>query len=180
MGEHALEHFRIGKIGQVIPQSECPASGVMEIMPVEQQMGKRCFNTILLGKATRMDVAQTQRFLKADPAGCEKNGGFFFPLILITPTCRWTTELVTERQALEPVLLLVLPYWNRGVCSTHNWISIIFLTFGGSILPASMCPCCRHCHKCSSLAEALLVLARNSRLSFPFCKPLKKHFLAGW
>lgn len=77
LGEHALEHFRIGRSGQVIPQGECPANGVVETTLLEQQMGKSCFNAVLLGQATRMDVAWTQWFLKADPAGWEKNEAFF-------------------------------------------------------------------------------------------------------
>lgn len=46
---------------------------------------------------------------------------------------------MTECQALEPALLLVLTYWNQGVCSTHNRMSINFLPFDGSISPASTC-----------------------------------------
>lgn len=70
----------VGRLARQSPAVDVLVKGWWRPMLLEQQTGKRCFNTTLLGKATRMDAAWAQQFSKPGPANCEKGGIFFFPL----------------------------------------------------------------------------------------------------
>lgn len=190
----------VGRGGYITPQSACPCEEAAETAAGRRAAGGTRRHTTLLGKATSMDTAWAQRVLQAGPAGwscrLQEGQGEFSPLDVkqILPADggrswikHWVSSGCGRPQAgpwcscgQAPGLLLVVPELELRRWQTRCQISSISLISEGSLSPAATCPCRRRCCQCPLLAAAPLSLARNSRLPFPFCKPLKKHLLAGW